>query len=218
MNEQEFELVKEVSKELVKDVYNDGIKNSVVEAGEILESVVGLFNNIVFYPVKKANIYYKNKLENFKNDLENRMKDIPKDKLTEPDLMIAGPALEALKYTYDKEELRNMFLNLLASSMNKDNRDDTHPGYVEIIKQLTPLDAKVFKIIHAKGQVGCVHPILRIDNSIKVYINAYPNYLVEEILDGSNLYEGNNITTTIDTNNGVIKLNDFGKKFANVCL
>ena len=40
----------------------------------------------------------------------------------------------------------------------------------------------------------------------------------KKAMDDSNLYEGNGITTTIDYNNGVIKLDDFGKKFANVCL
>ncbi len=267
MNEQEFTIVKEVSKELAKDVYNDGAKKSVQQAGEIVESVVGLFNNVVLYPIKKANVYFKHKLEDFKDELENRVKTIPEDKLIEPDLMIAGPTLEALKYTFDKKELKNMYLNLLTASMNVESKNNAHPGYVDIIRQLTPLDAKVFKIIYEKGQVACVHPILRIDNSVKVYVNIYPNYLVEEVLglsdefslssslsnlirlglvtyeekeiksynyerfksfdilvnnkkamDDSNLYEGNGITTTIDYNNGVIKLDDFGKKFANVCL
>lgn len=97
--------------------------------------------------------------------------------------MIAGPALEALKYTYDKDELRNMYLNLLTSSMNKDIKDKAHPSYVEIIRQLTPLDAKVFKRLQDLGQVACAHAILKINNSNRVYISAYPNYIVMELLD-----------------------------------
>lgn len=183
MDDQALEITKEVAKIVAKDVYNDGLKGTATQAGEIVESIVGLFNNVVFYPVKKANALFKYKLEDFKNDLENRLNALPENKIVEPDLMIAGPALESLKYTYDKEELRNMYLNLLISSMNTDTKDKAHPSYVEIIKQLTPLDAKVFKRLNEVGQVACAHAILKIDNTNKVYSSAYPNYLVEELLD-----------------------------------
>lgn len=183
MKEEALEITKEVAKDVAKDVYNDGVKGTVVQTGEIIESVVGLFNNVVFYPVKKANALFKYKLEDFKNELEQKLSSIPEEKLVEPDLMIAGPALEALKYTYDKDELRNMYLNLLTSSMNKDIKDKAHPSYVEIIRQLTPLDAKVFKRLQNLGQVACAHVLLKIDNSNKVYSITYPNYIVMELLD-----------------------------------
>ena len=120
MTDEALEITKEVAKVVAKDVYNDGLKGTVTQTGEIVESIVGLFNNVVFYPVKKANALFKYKLEDFKNDLETRLNSLPEDKIVEPDLMVAGPALESLKYTYEKEELRNMYLNLLVSSMNKD--------------------------------------------------------------------------------------------------
>ncbi|MBQ7790195.1 MAG: DUF4393 domain-containing protein [Bacilli bacterium] len=183
MTDEVLEITKEVAKVVAKDVYNDGLKGTVTQTGEIVESIVGLFNNVVFYPVKKANALFKYKLEDFKNDLETRLNSLPDDKIVEPDLMVAGPALESLKYTYDKEELRNMYLNLLVSSMNKDTKDKAHPSYVEIIRQLTPLDAKVFKRLNDVGQVACAHPVLKLDNTNKVYVSAYPNYIVEELLD-----------------------------------
>lgn len=183
MTEEALEITKEVAKVVAKDVYNDGVKGTVVQTGEIIESVVGLFNNVVFYPVKKANALFKYKLEDFKSELEQKLSSIPEDKIVEPDLMIAGPTLEALKYTYDKDELRNMYLNLLTASMNEDMKDKTHPSYVEIIRQLTPLDAKVFKRLHSHIQVACGHAVLKIENSNQVYHKAYPNYIVKEILD-----------------------------------
>lgn len=189
MTEEALEITKEVAKVVAKDVYNDGIKGTVVQTGEIIESVVGLFNNVVFYPVKKANALFKYKLEDFKNELEVKLNDIPEDKIVEPDLMIAGPTLEALKYTYDKDELRNMYLNLLTSSMNKDMKDKAHPSYVEIIRQLTPLDARVFKRLQQLGQVACAHAKLKLDNSNRVYVAVYPNYLVEELLDLGNEFD-----------------------------
>lgn len=95
-----------------------------------LATLVGWFNNVVLYPVKKANITYRYKLECFEDDLYARTAQIPQQCLHNSNLMIAGPTLEALKYTYDEEKLREMYVNLLASSM--DSRKDTivHPSYV----------------------------------------------------------------------------------------
>lgn len=213
----------EITKEVAKAVYNDGVKGTGVRTGEIIESVVGLFNNVVFYPVKKANALFKYKLKDFKNELEQKLSSIPEKKLVEPDLMIAGPALEALKYTYDKDELRNMYLNLLTSSMNKDIKDKAHPSYVEIIRQLTPLDAKVFKRLQDLGQVACAHAILKIDNSINGFdYNCFKtvNIIVNNkiVLDNMNRAEGNGIITSIDIQGQVIMQNDFGRSFADTCL
>ena len=59
MDDQALEITKEVAKIVAKDVYNDGLKGTITQTGEIVESIVGLFNNIVFYPVKKANALFK---------------------------------------------------------------------------------------------------------------------------------------------------------------
>lgn len=139
-----------------------------------------------------------------KDIYDDGLSSIPEEKIVEPDLMIAGPTLEALKYTYDKDELRNMYLNLLTSSMNKDIEEKAHPSYVEIIRQLTPLDAKVFKRLQDLGQVACAHAILKINNKI--------------ILDNMNRAEGNGIITRIEIQGQVIMQNDFGKSFADTCL
>jgi len=70
--------------------------------------------------------------------LTPKLKDIPVEKLVPPEPNIAVPSYEALRYSLDIEELREIYTNLLASSMNTDTKDYTHPASVEIIKQLSP--------------------------------------------------------------------------------
>ena len=48
----------------------------------------------------------------------------------------------------NNEELRNMYANLLASSMNKTVKNHVHPSFVEIIKQLSPDEAKILQRIY----------------------------------------------------------------------
>ena len=47
----------------------------------------------------------------------------------------------------NSEELRNLYANLLAKSMYIETKELVHPSFVEIIKQISPLDALIFKKI-----------------------------------------------------------------------
>jgi hypothetical protein len=68
----------------------------------------------------------------------------------EPAPYIAVPAIQALAYSVDSDELRSLFVNLLVKAMLEDERDKVHPAYVEIIKQLSPLDAQNLNVIYSK--------------------------------------------------------------------
>jgi hypothetical protein len=79
-----------------------------------------------------------------------RLKDVPKDKVVLPNPRIAVPALQALTYSLDDELIREMFANLLAADMNDDRKKDAHPAFVELIKEMTPTDARVLKLVRDK--------------------------------------------------------------------
>ena len=80
-------------------------------------------------------------LEKYKDDIAKEVLAIPDDNLIEPPLSIVGPALEASKYYIDEEKLRLMFAKIVASSMDDRKSSYSHPSFVEIIKQLSALDA-----------------------------------------------------------------------------
>ena len=122
------------------------LPETIKETDSVISTMVGWFNNVVLYPIKCANITYQYKLESFKEDFAERAKRIPLECVQEPKLLIAGPTLEALKYTIDEQVLRDMFVNLLAASVDNRMNNAAHPAFVEIIKQLSPFDAKVIKL------------------------------------------------------------------------
>lgn len=172
------EICTEVTK-ISKDVYQDTFQPAAKQIGKTLETVCELANTILL-PVMIANTHLGYKAQEFISDLENKTKKIPKNKLIEPSLRIAGPVIEGLKYTIDLD-LREMFLNLLVASMNIDTETYTHPSFVETIKQLSPLDAKVFNIIVMNKLVACAYLQLMIQGTNKVYIEAFPTFFVEEL-------------------------------------
>jgi len=171
----------EVLKERSKDIYDDGLKPATKESGEALQAIVGLFNNVVLYPVKKANITFVYKLDKFKQDMEKKTDKIPSDKLVDPPLAIAGNIMESLKYTFDVKKIREMYINLLASAMNLDTVKLTHTAYVEIIKSMMPLDAIIFqKIVNYEHNLACGRVTIGFDT--KVYTNAMPEMFIPDLL------------------------------------
>lgn len=78
----------------------------------------------------------------YKDSIAQKIVAIPEENLKEPPLSIVGPALEASKYYIEEEELREMFAKLISGSMDSSKDDIIHSSYVDVIKQLTRLDAE----------------------------------------------------------------------------
>ena len=65
-------------------------------------------------------------------------------------MSILGPALEASKFYIEEEDIREIFASLLAASFDSSKSSLLHHSFVEIIKQLSPLDARNLKFIAQK--------------------------------------------------------------------
>lgn len=175
--------------EPISNAIHQNLPETEKQTDGALSTVVGFFNNVVLYPIKKANITFKYKLEDFENDLKEKIKNIPEDNLQIPPTMIAGPLLEALRYTYDEENLREMYENLLASAMDTRNISKVFPSFVDDIKQMSPLDAKILKVLSESVQLRCANIMFILNNTEKFYINGMPNYFVIELLPFGDPFE-----------------------------
>ena len=85
-------------------------------------------------------------LKAYADEIENGINNIPEQRRIPARRSIIGPALEAAQYYVEEDELRSMFAKLIASSMDSDFTNIVHPSFVEIIKQLSPLDAQNLKV------------------------------------------------------------------------
>ncbi|MEB9405591.1 DUF4393 domain-containing protein [Bacillus cereus] len=125
-------------------------------AGNTLSSIWGIvFGGIDIY-AEKTQIKRVHALNQFKEELEQAVSSIPEENIIEPPLHIVGPSLEASKYYFENDELRRMFAKLIAASFNKETISNAHPSFVEIIKQLSPLDAINLKLFKDNNR----HPIV----------------------------------------------------------
>lgn len=127
-------------------IYEDLFQPAVQELGKGLHTLSKTIH-IALMPVSALVWGYEQIKSYTLSSLEEKLKDIPRENIIPPDPTVAGPALEALRYTGHKEELREMFSNLLATAMNIDVASNAHPSFVEIIKQISPDEAKIIKYL-----------------------------------------------------------------------
>lgn len=77
------------------------------------------------------------------NYLEEEIQAIPENKYQDPKLDIAGPIAEAYGWYLKNDDVCQLFANLLISSCHIDLSKYIHPSFVIVLKQLSPIDAKL---------------------------------------------------------------------------
>jgi len=80
--------------------------------------------------------------------VEKKLEQVPDERRQPPPATIAAPA--ALQYALlgeapEAAELREMFENLLASSMDSDTASSAHPAFVSMISQMSRDEARILK-------------------------------------------------------------------------
>jgi len=83
-------------------------------------------------------------LSDLRKMLEEKLKNIPSENIVPPSPRIAVPTLQNASITEDIE-IRELYAQLLANSMNETMKDGIHPAFVEIINQLSPDEAKILR-------------------------------------------------------------------------
>jgi len=146
LNELGAKAIIETSKEIGKEAYKDIAQPFTKSTGQLIKVIPDAINAVLL-PLNQWVAERKYKLDETKKLLAIKLENIDTSKIVTPPSHIAVPALKAISYSMDSDELRNMYAALLASSMNSDKQYSVHPSFVEIIKQLSPFDARLLKII-----------------------------------------------------------------------
>ena len=143
----------------VTELYKDAVSPSIQPIGTML-SYLPRTIRLAFNRREKWIINGEESLKLTGDLLRERIKEIPEYKLCEPEPYIAIPAIQQLSYCENSDVLRELYANLLASSMNTDTKWNVHPSFVDIIKQLNPDEAKLLKSL--LPHTFASHPLLNI--------------------------------------------------------
>ncbi len=123
----------------------------------------------VNFAVQKSRNYFEQK---FGDDLEDALSNVPEDKIIDPKPSVVAPAMQALAFSHEETSLKDMYVKLIATAMTERRKNEAHPAFVEVIKQITAEEAQLlnmllqFEIIPAvelriqdskSGSYGVVH-------------------------------------------------------------
>lgn len=144
----------------VKEAANNLGKTALVLTKTINNVLVPLA--AINFAFDKARTYFSGK---FQQEIAEKAESIPAEHIVEPKASIAGPTLQGLAFTHEEPNLKEMYLNLLATAMDDRVATLAHPAFVEIIKQLDSKDARLIRgVLQSPGKVI---PIVQIHRTLE---------------------------------------------------
>ena len=180
MGEIEDEIL-EQTKGVAVAAYKDLVRPSAKPLGEIL-SLFPRTIRLAFSGWEKWLINREESLRQAAAAIEEKVMKIPEEKVVEPEAYVAIPAIQQLSYCQNSDELRELYANLLVSSMNTDTKWQVHPSFVDVIKQLNPDEAKFLRSFPANANL--LVPLVDVEENIGVnswifLMTNFTNYNLE---------------------------------------
>ena len=127
-------------------VYRDAIQPAAQELGKGLHLVAKAVNAALL-PVEGF-VWGIEQVRGFIHEkVVKKLENVPPEDIQAPKAHIGVPAIEALRYTGSEAELADLYANLLASSMDRKTAFSAHPGFVDMIKNMCPDEAKIMKFL-----------------------------------------------------------------------
>lgn len=134
---------------LTENIYKDTAQPTTSAIGEFIGRPFELLNSLF---VKTDILVEQRKLvkKEILKRTEQYLSNIPDNQLVESKLYIAEPIVNQLITIIDEETISDMFIRMLAKSMNAKECDYVHPAYIKILEQMSPLDARLLKHIFSE--------------------------------------------------------------------
>ncbi|QQT61008.1 DUF4393 domain-containing protein [Sphingobacterium multivorum] len=163
---------------LAKDVYQDVAKPALSEVGK----TAGGLTRVLLAPLNGIVWGFDKIIEKLDQEVSAKLSKVPRERYQTPPAFIAGPAVEALRYTAEVEDIRNLYNNLIANAMDSDTVANVHPSFVDIIKNINSDEANLLKAFIMDDSIAYIEirrfntPVVRSFSTI----DKYHTHIVED--------------------------------------
>ncbi len=137
----ELEVVKEIAKANIADIYKDSSQPAIRVLGKSLAQCTSLFATPVG---RMAEIFEKN-IHKYLDKLEG----LSEDQIISPETRILVPILERLRYT-DDGVVADYYAQILATASSVENANKVSVAFIEILNRLCADEIKVLEYINSK--------------------------------------------------------------------
>lgn len=152
-------------------VYGDALQPAAKEIGKGLEIVARAVHSALL-PLEVF-IWGMDQIKGFvQTQVAEKLRDVPPENIQPPAPHVAVPAIEALRYTGADRDLSELYANLLASSMDRTTAARAHPAFVDMIKNMSPDEARLMRYLAVSGAVPIVEvrSFSKADKSYRIVI------------------------------------------------
>lgn len=163
--------------------YEDALSPAMKQVGETLESVSKVAR-FLFAPIEYVATYQ----DRWQRYLSKVAEKVPEENLVEGHPQIVIPVLEGLGLQYEGSLLSELFIKLLANSIDKTKQDLAHPAFPNIISNLSSDEAKI--LFYLKKKPYKIKQKSDFSVEKKVFINKV---MIEEEFPVDQLDSPNNI-------------------------
>lgn len=96
-----------------------------------------------------------------------KLAKVPPEDIQAPKAHIGVPAIDALRYTGAEPDLADLYANLLATAMDRKTAFSAHPGFVDMIKNMSPDEARIMRFLASNNNYLLIdiHHITTADSS-----------------------------------------------------
>lgn len=160
------------------------------------------------WPLLKLRIIQKAKLEQFTKEIREKNKQIPVANRDSSKVGLAVKAIEEARYQLNEDDIRKLYVNLIASTVDNRKNNVVSPRLATVVSQFGPSEAKFLKTIYQQSGQQLPYGQLRLDlgNS---YGYTFPVKIA--INDNSNIVNNFNSSLDILVSLGVVNDNQSNK-------
>lgn len=202
----------ELPNKTIDKAYDDIAHPAASEAGKFIGRIPRAIN-AALSPLDCWILKREFNVEATKKSLEEKLASSDPNKIIPPEPYVAVPALQSIAYCITNHELHDLYANLLAKAMFLDTKDQVHPCFIEIIKQLSPNDALVFKACSMRQTTpAATLSIVMEQNGMHLAGNAPEEQFSLDLITDIDIPSASEEQIRISLDNlmrlGLIKLND----------
>jgi hypothetical protein len=154
--EKKAEIVKAILEEV--PIYKDAMRPAAREfgkaaapagkaAGETVAALAVGLRSLTLWSIASLAKGYESIKDHCVPRLAKILEDVPEERLVSPEPSVAVPALESFVLVCHEPTLADMYVKLLATSMDSQSAEVAHPAFAEIIRQMTPDEARIIKFM-----------------------------------------------------------------------
>lgn len=127
---------------VAKRIYSEGLSKPIKSASALTTDILEGLRLFTAPFALAAN--YKDRLLKYLTECRNR---VPVERQVESPPEIAGPLIERLRFIDDADPLKQLYLNLLTASIDRERQEGIHPAFPLILSQLSSDEAKLIACV-----------------------------------------------------------------------